>query len=290
MADRSADDDKVEDAMTGPIRAALLMVMLVAAGAGGLYLYGSAGKGSVSASGSKHGHGHGGQEHGHEHGGDAVVLSDAKLAAAGIELEKAGPRTLHQSLTVYELRAPIGGTIIERNAALGEFASEQKPLFVVADLSTVWVDFAVYRRDLGRVQPGNTVVIGTDDGQPAVEAKLSYIAPVGSADTQTALARAVVANPDRRLRPGLFVTGRALLSAKPVGIAIKLAALQSHENRTVVFVRSGEKFEVREVETGERDAEHVEVLFGLSDGDVYASKNSFVIKAELGKGSAAHEH
>lgn len=337
MADGSADDDKVEGEMNGPTRTALLIVMLVAAGLSGLYAYRSVGKDSAPVAGSKHG----GHEHSeHEHGDDAVVLNDAKVAAAGIELEKAGPGTLrdsvllngilqpnqealvqvtprfagvirelakrvgdrveknellgkiesNQSLTVYELRAPIGGTIIERNAALGEFASEQKPLFVIADLSTVWVDFAIYRRDLGRVQPGNTVIISTDDGQPSVEAKLSYIAPVGSADTQTALARAVVDNPDLRLRPGLFVTGRALLSAKPVGIAIKSAALQSHENRTVVFVRSGEKFEVREVETGERDAEHVEVVFGLNDGDVYASKNSFVIKAELGKGSAAHEH
>ena len=133
---------------------------------------------------------------------DAVVLSEAKIAEAGIELAKAGPGTLrdslvlngilqpnqealvqvtprfpgvfrelakrvgdrveknellgkiesNQSLTTYELRAPIAGTIIDRQASLGEFASEQKPAFVIADLRTVWVDFAVYRRDLGRVR------------------------------------------------------------------------------------------------------------------------------------------
>src|SRR6185436_1866200 len=137
--------------------------------------------------------------------------------------------------------------------------------------STVWVDFAVYRRDLGRIAPGNTVIIGSDDSGAPIEAKISYVAPVGSVDTQTAIARAVVGNPEQRLRPGLFVTGRVLLSAKPVQIAVKSAALQTLENRNVVFVRSGEAFEVREVELGERDAEHVEILFGLAEGDVYAA-------------------
>ena len=271
---------------------------------------------------------------------DKVKLSDAKIAAAGIVLEKAGPGTLrdslllngilqpnqealvqvtprfagvvrevikrvgdrveknellgriesNQSLTTYEVRAPIAGTIIDRQAALGEFVSEQKPAFVIADLSNVWADFAVYRRDLQRVGVGDTVVIDLDDGGPAIEAKISYVAPVGSADTQSALARAVVDNTDRRLRPGLFVTGRLQLAAKPVNIAIKSTALQTHENRTVVFVRSGENFEVRDVEIGARDPEQVEVLRGITDGDVYAGKNSFVIKAELAKGEAEHEH
>jgi cobalt-zinc-cadmium efflux system membrane fusion protein len=71
---------------------------------------------------------------------------------------------------------------------------------------------------------------------------------------------------------------------------VKTSALQTVENRTVVFVRNGKKFETRDVELGERDGEHVEILFGLVEGDVYAAKNSFVIKAEIAKGSATHEH
>jgi cobalt-zinc-cadmium efflux system membrane fusion protein len=196
----------------------------------------------------------------------------------------------NQSLTVYELRAPFSGTVIERHAALGEFVSEQKPAFVVADLSTVWADFAVNRRDLSRIAPGNAVAVSTDDGGPAEEATLAYVAPVGSAETQTTLARAVLQNTGRRHRPGLFVTGRVRVAASPVGIAVKLSALQTVENRTVVFVRHGESFEAREVQLGHRDAERAEVLSGLHEGDVYAARNSFVIKAELGKGEAGHEH
>jgi cobalt-zinc-cadmium efflux system membrane fusion protein len=283
------------------------------------------------------GHGHDAE---HAHGEESVTMSDAKIAAAGIGLEKAGPDVLrdtlrlngmlqanqetlvqitprfagivrdvrkrvgdrvekdetlasvesNQSLRTYELKTPFAGTVIERGATLGEYVSEQKPTFVVADLSTIWADFSVYRRDIKKVQVGDSVLIDLEDGGEPIKAKISYVAPVGSSDTQSALARAVVQNPDGRLRPGLFVTGRLLLSEKPVSLAIRLSALQTFENRNVVFVRDGEKFEPREVELGERDGDLAEVVFGLSEGDVYAARNSFVIKAELAKNTAAHEH
>lgn len=270
----------------------------------------------------------------------AVEMSDTKIMAAAIELQKAGPGTLHdslflngilqpnqeamvqvsprfpgvvteifkrigdrvakgdvlariesnQSLTAYELKAPLAGTVIDRQIALGEHVSEQKAVFTIADLASVWVDFSVYRRDLRRVKVGDTVLIDPEDGGPAIESKISYISPVGSSDTQSSLARAVVNNDEMRLRPGMFVTGRLLLTAKPVAIVVKSSALQTIENRSVVFVRVGDKFEAREVEIGDRDPEHVEITFGLIEGDVYAAKNSFVVKAELGKGAAAHEH
>jgi membrane fusion protein, heavy metal efflux system len=266
---------------------------------------------------------------------NSVVLSDAKVAAADIELAKASPGVLrdslllngmvqpnqeslvqvtprfpgivrdvrkrigdsvqkgdvlaivesNQSLTPYELKAALGGTVIDRQTTLGEYVSEQKPAFVIADLSTVWVDFSVYRRDLSRVSVGDHVVVDPADGGPAIEAKISYLSPVGSSDTQSALARAVVPNSGRRLRPGLFITGRLILSAKQVGVAVKSSALQTIENRTVVFVRNGEKFEVRDVEIGDRDPEFVEITFGVLEGDVYAARNSFIVKAELAKGA-----
>jgi membrane fusion protein, heavy metal efflux system len=286
-------------------------------------------------------HGHGAHGHGaHGHNEGSVELSDAKVAAAGIELEKAGPGVLrdsllvngilqpnqeamvqvtprfpgvvrevhkrigdqvdkgallakvesNQSLTVYELKAPIAGTIIDRQLALGEHVGEQKPAFVIADLSTVWVDLSIYRRDLKRVAVGASISIDPEDGGPPVDSKVSYLSPVGNSDTQSGLARAIVSNEGRRLKPGLFVTARVLMGEKPVGVAVKSSALQTHENRTVVFVRNGDAFEPRDIEIGERDAALVEVTFGLLEGDVYAAKNSFVIKAELGKGSATHEH
>jgi membrane fusion protein, heavy metal efflux system len=131
------------------------------------------------------------------------------------------------------------------------------------------------------------VLIDPADGGPAIEAKISYLSPVGSSDTQSAVARAVVPNSEQRLRPGLFITGRLILSAKQVAVAVKSSALQTIENRSVVFVRNGEKFEARDVEIGERDSELLEITFGVLEGDVYAAKNSFIVKAELAKGGVA---
>lgn len=267
---------------------------------------------------------------------DSVVLSDAKVAAAGIELATASPGVLrdrlllngmvqpnqealvqvtprfpgivrevrkrigdrvekgdvlavvesNQSLTSYELKAAIAGTVVDRQTTLGEYASEQKPAFVIADLSTVWVDFSVYRRDLSRVHAGDQVLINPADGGAPVDARISYLSPVGSSDTQSALARAVVANSEQRLRPGLFITGRLSLSAKQVGVAVKSSAVQTIENRSVVFVRNGDKFEARDVELGERDSDLVEITFGVLEGDIYAAKNSFIVKSELAKATA----
>lgn len=196
----------------------------------------------------------------------------------------------NQSLTSYDLKAPIAGTVVDRQVALGEYASEQKPAFVVADLSTLWVDLSVYRRDFARVRVGDTVAIDPDDGAPPVIGKVSYVSPIGSADTQSALARVVIPNDGLRLRPGLFASGTITLAEQPVELAVRLSALQSVDGRTVVFVRNGDAFEPRDVETGARDADFAEVVFGLMPGDVYAARNSFVVKAELAKGSASHEH
>lgn len=196
----------------------------------------------------------------------------------------------NQSLTSYELKAPIDGTVIDRQVSLGEYASEQKPAFVIADLSTVWVDFSVYRHDIRRVSVGDRLTIDLDDGGAPVEAEISYLSPVGSAETQSALARAVVPNADGRLRPGLFVRGKVMLSGRRAAVAVKRSALQALEGKTVVFVREGDRLEARAVRTGERDDEHVEILDGLSSGEIYAADNSFVVKAEIAKSEAEHSH
>jgi len=278
--------------------------------------------------------------HAHDDHEDGVALSAAKIAAAGIEIERAAPGVLrdsltlngiiqpnqealvqitprfagvvrelrkrigdevqkgevlatiesNQSLTAYELKTPIGGTIIERQASLGEYASEQKAAFVVADLSTVWIDFSVYRRDFSRVRTGDTVLIDPEDGGAPIEARIAYVSPIGTSDTQSGLARAVVKNDQNRLRPGLFVTGRLMLTPKQAAVVVHASALQMHDNRTVVFVRHGDHFEPRAIEVGERDHDRVEVVAGLQPDEHYAAKNSFVVKAELNKGAASHAH
>jgi cobalt-zinc-cadmium efflux system membrane fusion protein len=210
--------------------------------------------------------------------GDAVAKGDQ---LASIES--------NQSLTAYDLKAPISGTIIERQISLGEYASEQKPAFVVADLSTIWVDFSVYRHDFKHVRIGDEVLIDPDDGGENIKATISYVSPVGASDTQTALARAVLTNPDGRLRPGLFVTARLVLAKRNAQVAVRVGAIQTLENKTIVFVREGDKIEARPVLIGESDAQHAEVKSGLSEGERYVAENSFVLKAEMYKGGVPGE-
>ena len=105
---------------------------------------------------------------------------------------------------------------------------------------------------------GRSRAIDVEDGGPPIEAHIDYVSPLGASDTQSSIARAVVAN-DGRLRPGLFVDGRVVLAAQPVDIAVKSSALQTLEGKTVVFVREGDTFAAREVELGDRDADWVEI-------------------------------
>jgi membrane fusion protein, heavy metal efflux system len=196
----------------------------------------------------------------------------------------------NQSLTVYDLKAPISGTVIDRQISLGEYASEQKPAFVVADLSTIWVDLSIYRQDLKRVRIGDEVLIDPDDGGGDIKGSVSYVAPIGSSDTQTAIARIVLPNAEGRLRPGLFVSARLVLAKRNVAVAVRVGAIQTLENKTVVFVREGgDKIEARPVELGEADPKFVEIRAGLSAGERYVAENSFVVKAEMGKGEAEHD-
>src|SRR3954454_11837334 len=118
----------------------------------------------------------------------------------------------------------------------------------------------------------------------------SPMAPIGSSETQTALARVVLPNPDGRLRPGLFVTARLILATRDVAVAVRKSAIQTLENRTIVFVREdGDKIEARPVALGDSDPRHVEIRAALSAGEHYVAENSFVVKAEMGKGEAEHD-
>ncbi|MBV8226617.1 MAG: efflux RND transporter periplasmic adaptor subunit [Verrucomicrobia bacterium] len=187
-----------------------------------------------------------------------------------------------ESLRDYQVISEISGTIIKKEVTIGELARDDKPIFVVADLSTVWVDFSVFPQDFGHLKPGQVVQINYADNL-STRSKITYIAPIGSENTQSILARAVVQNPDGLLRPGLFVSGELLVEEIEVPVAVRQSAIQNVNEKTVVFTAEGLVFEAREVEIGTNDGNYVQVLSGLSAGDRYVAGNSFLLKAELGK-------
>jgi len=196
----------------------------------------------------------------------------------------------NESLHPYELRARLAGTVVAKEISPGEFVASDRELFVIADLSAVWVDLDVYRPDFGRLQAGQRVRVDAGDGTPPVETTISYLSPIGAPSTQTLLARAVLPNPDRTWRPGLFVTAEVETAARRAEVAVALDAIQRLRDRDVVFVADGGVFEAQPVALGRSDGERVEVLEGLGPGQRYVAQGSFLVKAELGKAGASHDH
>lgn len=196
----------------------------------------------------------------------------------------------NQSLQPYEIRSPIRGTVISRHITTGEFAAEGREIFSVADLSSLWADFRVYRRDFAQVRQGQKLLVHLDDAHPPREASISYVSPFGEEATQSRIVRAVISNTEGTLYPGLFVKGEIVLKEELVPLAVKDGALQSVRGWTVVFIREGNTFEIRPVTLGRSDGIFHEVLAGLTAGADYATENSFVLKADLLKSGAAHEH
>jgi cobalt-zinc-cadmium efflux system membrane fusion protein len=196
----------------------------------------------------------------------------------------------NDSLQPYEIKSEIDGTVIAKKVTLGEFVSGQEAIFTVANLGTVWADFNVYRQDFSLLRVGQTVVIDGGPGMEKTEAKISYISPFGAENSQTMLARALVPNASGEWRPGIFVRGEVIINAEEVPVAVKASALQTFRDWDVVFLNVGDLFEIAPVEIGRRDSEWVEIKSGLKPGARYAAENSYIIKADIGKSGASHDH
>jgi membrane fusion protein, heavy metal efflux system len=195
----------------------------------------------------------------------------------------------NESLQNYPIVAPLAGAVTARNANAGE-QSGDKTLFTVADLSTVWVEVALFPRDVGKVRVGQAVHVRSAGGEARADGTVVYVAPLGNSANQTLTARVQLDNADRRWAPGLYVIAEADLAHRDVPLAVDAGALQTVDGKAVVFVRTDEGFELRPVRTGHADSERSEIVTGLEPGETYVAANSFVLKAELGKGTAEHEH
>jgi len=194
------------------------------------------------------------------------------------------------SLAQYEIRSQYQGTVLTKDATLGSYVGESDVLFTIADLSSVWMDFNVYRKDFGSLRVGQKIIIHFEEDNKPIEGKISYLSAVGMENTQAFIARAEIPNPKRDMLPGLFVHGSIIVGNIPVPLAVKLPAIQSFREWSVVFVKLGNTFEIRPLELGRRDEEWVEVLGGLKPGQEYVTKNSFLIKADILKSGASHDH
>lgn len=189
----------------------------------------------------------------------------------------------NESLSRYNIVAPISGRIIEKHVTAGEFVAEDSDLFMIADLSTVWADCEVYAKDMPYVRQGTKVSITAVEGGQPTEATFTYVAPVYSEATRSALARAVLVNNGDIWRPGTFIKARVPVAAGGTRLAVERDAVQVLGEQQVVFLVGDEEgeFEIVPVETGIAGDDLVEIVKGLADGDSYVAAGAFDLKAKV---------
>ena len=196
----------------------------------------------------------------------------------------------NQSLAMYEVTSLTSGTVIEKHVTLGEFVRDDQDIYVVADLSSVWVNVAVYARDLPKVRRGQNVLVESVGSESSSQGRIDYVGAVVGEATRAATARVVLPNRDMRWRPGTFVTARIVVDERRVPIAVPENAIQRIEGRDCVFVQEGDGFLARPVVLGKTDGQWIEIVSGLKAGEPFVFGGSFVLKSELQKSEAGHEH
>jgi membrane fusion protein, heavy metal efflux system len=216
--------------------------------------------------------------------------ADQKLAASGGAGQRVGG-------SGYALLAPLDGTILEKHIGIGEVMKDDTQAFVIADLSTLWVNVTVYAKDLVSVRSGQRASVRVEGIREVATGSIDFLGQVVADQSRSAKGRIVLANPGPSWRPGLFATAEVAVASVDAAVVVSSQALQSIAGKDAVFVQEADgAFRVRAVKLGRRGRraagieEAVEIAAGLRAGERYVAKNSFVLKAELGKSEAGHEH
>lgn len=194
----------------------------------------------------------------------------------------------NDSLREYMLTAPLAGVITARDANAGEQTGE-RVLFTVTDPTAVMAELSVFPRDRARVQPGAAVTLRLADAQATATGRIARIAPQLGAN-QSVVARVPIESDAITFLPGSLITADVAISQRDVPLAVKTAGLQPFRDFTVVYAQVGETYEVRMLELGGQYGEWTEVLGGIDPGETYVSEGSFVIKADIEKSGASHDH
>ncbi len=194
----------------------------------------------------------------------------------------------NDSLITYIVTAPIGGTIVEKHANPGE-TTEGRTLFTIVDTSRVWAELAVFPSDRPRVSVGAPVTLRSAIGDIEAQGTIALLSPVAD-DNQSVTARVPLGNPGGLLTAGMYLTGEIEIARHAVPLAVQRSAIQSFREFTVVYARFGEQYEVRMLDLGRQDERWAEVLGGLEPGTEYVTTNSYVVKADIEKSGASHDH
>lgn len=196
----------------------------------------------------------------------------------------------NESLTNYEVKSLIDGTIIEMHMTQGELIGTETHAFTIANLDIVWAMLSVYQKDIDKIRIGQNAKVSIGSIDTEETGKISYLSPVVDEATRTASARTILNNKSGKWRPGMFVTAKVYVSETKAPIVVEKTALQTIDDEPVVFVKEGEGFIPKIVKVGKENDDNVEIVLGLKPGEQYVSKGAFTLKAEMLKESFGGEH
>jgi cobalt-zinc-cadmium efflux system membrane fusion protein len=194
----------------------------------------------------------------------------------------------NESMRTYPVTAPFDGVVLARHTNIGDVA-DGNALVELADMSDVWVELRAIGTDADRLTPGQEVAITSATGENKAYGKIDTLLPVASFG-QSVIARVAIPNEGGKWRPGMTISANVTVAARDVPLAVKESGLQRFRDFIVVFAQVGETYEVRMLELGDRDGEFAEVLGGLKPGTRYVAEQSYLIRADIEKSGASHDH
>lgn len=219
----------------------------------------------------------------------AFGITDAELRA--LSLEQPG------NLARLVLRAPRSGRVTVREISPGQRVTPDTALFTIADLGKLVAVLSATPAQMQGIKPGQfaTVMPVNDAAGETSEGRgqVQIVSPQLNENSRAAAIYVALDSAEKQApqwAPGQFVKARITRSSRSAAITVSNEALQSFRDWTVVYAKYGNQFEVRPVTLGRRDAERTEILEGLAAGQEYVGKNSFLLKADIGKSEAAHDH
>lgn len=214
----------------------------------------------------------------------AGIVKDV-LVGPGTQVKKGATLAIlegNESLSRLHITSPVSGTVIDRHVTLGEVVRDDSEVFVVADLDSVWLDLVAYSHDLPGLAVGQTVKV-QDEKREIQSGTISFISPVLSGRTRSAVVRATIQNKNGGLRPGSFVKADVLSKKFDVPVAVVKGSVQKMNDHEIIFVPVQDGFEVRAVNVGQEDDSKTEITSGLSAGESYVATGSLILKSELSK-------
>jgi cobalt-zinc-cadmium efflux system membrane fusion protein len=189
------------------------------------------------------------------------------------------PARSESAVSVFPVNAPFAGTVIEKQAVMGELAQPDKPLFTVADLSVVWIEASLFEKDLGKVKTGASVSVTVAAYPDEVfKGRLTYISSVMDKESRTIKARVEVPN-DGRLKPDMFATAAIDTVSAGKALTVPAGAVLLMEGKKTVFVREKKGFERRVVELGDNLGGRFVVKQGIDEGDAVVVDGAYALKA-----------